>query len=311
MRAPFVPAMAIALVLSGCGSANEPGTEASAPTASAESAKDAAAGEALTVDNSTSPPAGEQAQAPRAPQIAYTYEYGFRLPGRAITTLQQRHADLCASKGPAVCRVLSMSQSGAEGDYASGQLALEIAAAKASAFGKELAEAADRADGEQVSSSLAGEDLSKNIVDTEARLRARILLRDRLMEILRSRQGSVAELVEAERGVAQVNEEIDQAQSWLAEMKGRVAFSHVTVNYASASPSAGGFLDPIRSAFGSLGSVLGMVIAGLIVLVTGLIPIAILVLAVIWGVRRVRSWKRGTAPAEHEPGPAAGERPDQ
>lgn len=307
MRAPFVPALAIALVLSGCSSAEERSSEASAPaTASAEQAKDTAAGEALIVDDSTPPPAGEQA--PRTPQIAYTYEYGFRLPGRAIATLQQRHADLCESKGPTVCRVLSMSQSGAEGDYASGQLALEIAAAKASAFGKELAEAADRADGEQVSSSLAGEDLSKNIVDTEARLRARILLRDRLMEILRSRQGSVAELVEAERGVAQVNEEIDQAQSWLAEMKGRVAFSHMTVNYASASPSAGGFLDPIRSAVGSLGSVLGMVIAGLIVLVTALIPIAILVLAAVWTVRRMRAWMRQRTDAGRESAP---DLPDQ
>ncbi|MFM6829184.1 MAG: DUF4349 domain-containing protein, partial [Novosphingobium sp.] len=39
------------------------------------------------------------------------------------------------------------------------------------------------AGGKEVASSISGEDLSKAIVDTEARLRARTLLRDRLMEV--------------------------------------------------------------------------------------------------------------------------------
>ncbi len=207
------------------------------------------------------------------PQIAYLYSYGYRVPGANIPALQQRHADMCESKGPQICRIIAMDQSdGGDGEYAHGTLQLAVASAEARAFGKQLATIAEGADGEQISSAISGEDLSKSIVDTEARLRARTVLRDRLMEVLATRRGTVAELVEAERGVAQVNEEIDQARSWLSEMKSRVAFSRLDIAYQSAQPSAsassspGGFMAPVRGAISALGPMFGVVAAVLILL---------------------------------------------
>ena len=227
------------------------------------------------------------------PQIAYIYEYGFRVAAGDMPALQERHVALCEAMGPQQCRVLEMRSSGDEGDYAYGSLNLAVAADKARDFGAQLAAATGEAGGEQVSSAITGEDLSKQIVDTEARLRARTALRDRLMEVLETRRGTVAELVEAERGVAQVNEEIDQARSWLAEMRGRVDFSRVNVQYESGAPSGGGFVEPIRRAFGSVGSVLGNVIAALIVLATVAIPIGL----VVWlGVLGWRRWRPKTKP---------------
>ena len=220
------------------------------------------------------------------PKIAYSYTYGFRISGREIPALQRLHADHCEKLGPKQCRVISLCQDGAEGDYAHGSLNLEVAAPRARAFGGELAGIADKSGAEAVSSSIAGEDLSKQIVDTEARLRARIVLRDRLMEVLTSRKGSVAELVEAERGVAQVNEEIDQARSWLAEMNGRVDFSKVEISYNAQNPSGGGFLSPIRAVLGNLGVILGSVIAAIIALGAVLVPLGM----VFWGLRRL--WRR-------------------
>ena len=229
------------------------------------------------------------------PQIAYIYEYGFRLEANTMAPLQERHVALCESMGPQQCRVLELRSSGGEGDYASGTLNLAVAADKARAFGSRLAATAGEAGGEQVSSAITGEDLSKQIVDTEARLRARTALRDRLMEVLETRRGTVAELVEAERGVAQVNEEIDQARSWLAEMRGRVDFSRVNVQYQSGVPSGGGFAEPIRRAFGSVASVLGNVIAALIVLATVAIPIGLAVWIGLLGWRRWRPKKKTDA----------------
>jgi hypothetical protein len=220
------------------------------------------------------------------PQIAYVFTYGFRVPGPKIPALQQRHADLCESKGPQVCRIIAMDQSGRQGDYSSGTLQLAVASSEARAFGKQLATLAEGADGEQVSAAISGEDLSKRIVDTEARLRARTLLRDRLMEVLATRRGTVTELVEAERGVAQVNEEIDQARSWLSEMKGRVAYSRLDITYESGAPVQGGFLEPSHKAVGSLGAIFGNLLALLIVLGSLALP----VLAGWLGTRAV--WRR-------------------
>ena len=223
-----------------------------------------------------------------APKIAYVYSYGFRVARDEIAPLQERHADMCIKLGPLTCQVHSLQQNGAEDDYGYGELQLSVAADKAREFGRELVAATEKAGGDQVSSTIEGEDLSKQIVDTEARLRSREVLRDRLMEVLRTRKGSVQELVEAERGVAQVNEEIDQARSWLQEMRGRVAYSRITVTYQSQGAGPGGFVEPIRRAVSSIGPVAGNVIGGLILLLTIFLPLGLIG----YGLWRLFRWLR-------------------
>lgn len=229
------------------------------------------------------------------PKIAYVYNYGFSLPGENIAKLQQEHADLCEQQGPYTCRILAMDHYGDEGEYARGTLQLAVAANKARTFGAQLTPEAEMLDGEQASHSIEGEDLSKQIVDTEARLRARTVLRDRLLEVLRTRKGSVAELVEAERSVAQVNQEIDQARSWVEEMKTRVAYTRMNITYETGTAPTGDFLSPIQGALGSLGSILGWVIATLIVLGAAALPI----LGVVFGGRALsRRFRTDAAAAE-------------
>lgn len=232
------------------------------------------------------------------PRIAYTYSYGYRVPADGMAALEQAHADLCEKQGPQVCRILDMDRSGGEGDYATGSLTLAVAAPRARAFGAELAKLAGEKGGQQVDSAIKGEDLSKQIIDTEARVRARSLLRDRLMEVLASRKGSVSELVDAERAVAQVNEEIDAAQSNLADMKGRVDYSRMDISYRSGAPSGGGFLMPVRGALGNVSTMLGYTVAMLITLATVLVPIGLLVWIALFA-RRL--WLRRETPAEDQP----------
>ncbi len=228
-------------------------------------------------------------QAVNRPKIAYRFGYGFKLPEGAVKPLQDRHADMCETRGPNVCRIISMQQSDDSSVDQSGSLHLAVAAPLARAFGKDLTRTAEGADGKLVSSSIDGEDLSKQIVDTEARLRTRIVLRDRLMDVLRNRRGTVAELVEAERGVAAVNEEIDQARSWLSEMNGRVDFSQMHITYTSGVSipvaQSDGFLAPVTSAFASAGGTIGAILGALIRLLTILLPLLLL------GWLGVRTWR--------------------
>ncbi|MCB2079310.1 MAG: DUF4349 domain-containing protein [Novosphingobium sp.] len=286
-----------ALAIAGCGSASDEATRAEhVTTVNVEAASADMVAEAPPPPAVPPAPGGGAQPGPQAtsipvsiPRIAYVYEYGYRLDADRIPEVQRKHADLCEKQGPQVCRILDMRQSGSEGDYASGSLAMAVAAPRARSFGEELSNVAGDAGGKEVSSAISGEDLSKQIVDTEARLRARTALRDRLMEVLQSRKGTVAELVEAERGVAQVNEEIDQARSWLAEMQGRVEFSRVNVSYSSGSPSSGGFMEPIRGAVGNLGTILGTVFAFLIVALAVLVPLGL----VGWGILALFRLVRG------------------
>jgi len=235
-------------------------------------------------------------------QIAYSYDYGFRLPASEIPKAQQQHIILCNQMPANGCRVLNMSNSGGEGDYANGRLHLEVTAPKARVFGEQLAEAVDQSGGSQIAASISGEDLSKKIVDTEARLRSRVLLSQRLTELLRTRKGTVAELVEAERAVTDVNEEIDQARSWLKEMRGRVSYSTVMINYQSGAPGSGGFTRPIREAFGGVASTLGYSVGAAITFIAVLLPWILLLALAIYLRRRFKSadrsfWGRKLEPA--------------
>lgn len=250
------------------------------PTGLSEFAEAEGIAELETPNSPNSPP-----NTSAGPKIAYRFGYGFRIPADALKPLQDRHADLCESRGPNVCRIISMEQADNESGVTAGTLHLAVASPLARSFGKDLTRTAESAEGELISSSIDGEDLSKQMVDTEARLRARIVLRDRLMDVLKNRRGTVAELVEAERGVARVNEEIDQARSWLAEMRGRVDFSQIHIDYASGVIQRGGFAEPVGEAFASAGETLGGMLAGLIRLLTVLLPLILLCWLLVLGWR--------------------------
>jgi hypothetical protein len=280
----------MAVALAACSEASD-NQGAGAPAGSAAEANlaDAASDTAPTGELAS---LGDRATIPVSlPKMAYVFAYGFRLPGKDIAALEQTHADMCEAMGPYGCQIVSLSTTGKEDEEITGKLELAVVSDKARAFGGKLAESAKSAGGEQLSATIEGEDLSKQMVDTDARLKTRIALRDRLLEVLKTRKGTVAELVEAERGVAQVNEEIDQARSWLQEMKGRVSFSRVVVNYESTSPAVGSFLAPVRGALGSLGSILGGLVAILIMLAAIGGPLAL----AFWLFRRAR---RRWAPVE-------------
>lgn len=252
------------------------------------------------------PSDGEQEPGPNAPQIAYSYDYGFRVDANDLPVLQQRHVELCASMEEN-CRILNQSSRNDE-DLAFGNLSLKVAAAYADTFNDQLASSTDGVDAQQVSYSVRGDDLTDNIIDTEARLEGRRVLRDRLMDVLRNRQGSVADLVEAERGVAQVNEEIDSAASRLANLRGRVAFSSVDIRYNPDLGNSGiGMVRPIQEAFSAIGTTLGVTIAALIYILTALVPITITFLGLRWLWRKsgLRLWRRKKAAAQAAEEPAA------
>lgn len=207
------------------------------------------------------------------PQLAYEYDYRWRMKAGEIGALQRRHASLCEQQGAGVCQIIGMTKTGAEEGAVQGELQMAVATRQARAFGALLEDEALDSGAEQVSAEIASEELSKQIVDTEARVRARAELRDRLMEVLRNRKGKVEELIEAERSVAAVNEEIDQARSWLKEMEGRVAYSRVTVHYETGSAATRSFLGPVEGALASLGAIFGWIAALLILAGSVALPV--------------------------------------
>lgn len=232
--------------------------------------------------------------------IAYSYGFGFQIEKEKIADLQKAHLQICSNLG-SKCRVLRMSQAGSEGWDGYGELDLQVEASQAQAFGDALSQPAEELGGEQVSSVVDGEDLSETIIDNEARLTSRIVLRDKLTDILRSSSGSVDELVKAEQAVAEVNQEIDATRSKLKELRNRLRYSAVSIQYnTSYEDNQIGFVQPVWTAVSSIGSTLGMTVAVLVYLITALVPITLLILALRWILHRfglrLRFWKKHPTP---------------
>lgn len=290
MRKPLIMLATTTLALTAC---SEAGSDPSGAPA-AEMAATETADAAPAADGNAALPALDAIPV-SLPQLAYAYDYRWQLPAAEIGALQRRHAALCEQQGPASCQILGMTKTGeAEGEV-SGELRMAVATRQARAFGALLEDEAEDAGAEQIAAEIASEELSKQLVDTEARLRARTELRDRLQEVLRTRKGSVEQLVEAERAVAAVNEEIDQAKSWLKEMEGRVAYSRVTVRYESGTMMSRDFLGPVTGALGSLGSIFGYLAAILIVLGAVALPVG----GAVWAARTLA--RRGKVAAAEAP----------
>jgi hypothetical protein len=283
--------VAAALALAGCGSAEQAQTLVTADSRTYEV-------------EGPPPPASQQASgAPDAeplkvaiPQIAYIYHYAFVVADGAVARVQQSHLALCDRLGPRRCQVLELRRATGEDSAATASLKLRVASSVARPFGDALAKSVAGAGGRTVDQSIAAEDVSKQIVDAEARIRQRALLVQRLTEILRTREGKVAELVEAERSVAAAQEEMDAARGWLAQLRGRVAMSTVEINYSSVISARGDrFVTRLgEGAQRSLATFVDSV--GMIVnLAVFLLPWAAVLALVIWGWRRLRRRRHAEA----------------
>ncbi|MCB2083073.1 MAG: DUF4349 domain-containing protein [Sphingomonadaceae bacterium] len=251
--------------------------------------------------NSVSKPAAEPTAAngenlsPAQSSIAYAYSFGFQIEQENIPDLQKAHVSLCTKLGTK-CRVLRMSQAGSDGWDGYGELELQVEASQAQNFGDALSEPAEELGGEQISFVVDGEDLSETIIDAEARLASRLVLRDKLTGILRKSTGSVDELVKAEQAVAEVTQEIDATRSKLQELRNRIRYSAVSIQYnTSYGDQQIGFVQPVWYALKSIGSTLGMTVAAIVYLLTIMIPVVLLILVIRWVMHRfgwrMRFWK--------------------
>lgn len=256
----------------------------------------------------------ERTPIPAAPasapnQIAYSYGYGFRIGADDIAALQDRHIALCEKMAPS-CRIIRTSQSKSDSYDSYGEVRMEVAADKAGSLRDALVAPAEELGGALVSSVREGEDLSEQIIDTEARLKSRLVLRDKLTDILRNTRGSVAELVQAEAEIAKVNEDIDATRARLESYRGRIRFSDVKIEYEPAfGETQMGFVRPVSEALGAVGTTLGMSLAAIIYALTALVPVVALIAALRWVLHRfgyrIRFWKRDLRKAKPAPEPAA------
>lgn len=303
MRGLASVSIAALLLVAGCskpagGSASEhPGADVAVQAAPAALTPAAKAGEK------------PQAEPPRAgsaaPMLAYAYDYAIEAPTPAVSPLLHRHEAACRAAGPDLCQVVGALNEAVGRDRATGKLQLRAEPRWLEGFRGHLDSDAGAAGGKVIHSATTTEDLTRQIIDTDAAIRARFLLRQRLEQLLATRPGKLSELIELEQELARVQGEIDAAQSEIAVMRTRVAMSAITLQYDSRPPlAAPGALRPLQAAVRAF---FGHVAEGLAVVLTlfsYLLPFVLVGAIAWWLIRRLRRrWPARARPAVQTPAP--------
>ncbi len=288
--------VAIGLIaLSGCGNAKEAGVselmqdkaimvekERSAvdakPAPSMQAAdaamaevKSDAGGEAAT--NATqSPPTIN------LPMLAYSYSMNVRLPLNKVVPQMRADLDKCVKAGASLCQLVNSESSETDGS-ANASLSIRAEPKWLETFKSGVDKDAKSSGGRVMGSSVSSEDLTLEITDTEARLRALTALRARLEKIIAERPGKLADLLEAEKELARVQGEIDSFNSQLNVAKARVQMSILRIEYSAVSSAVNnGIFEPILSAISGFFATMLSVFAFMINALAVILPIAIILI---------------------------------
>ena len=189
------------------------------------------------------------------PRLSYTYAYAISGSSAAIAGLERKHEAACLAAGPTQCVVLSSRTLTRSGEPQSGSLELRAARDWVTWFRSGLAAEVKLA-GARIETSLnRAEDLTHRIVDGDAQLASKIILRDRLKAMLGAQNAKLSDLANIEQKLAQVQGGIDEATADLTVARERVATATLKLTYAEQAGllSGGGFRE-LQQAASNVGS---------------------------------------------------------
>jgi uncharacterized protein DUF4349 len=274
---------AIPLIASGC---NKPSGDGGPPRETRTTAGDAAAETAAP--EAAASRKGEAAKPASMPSLAYAYSYMLELPGREVRALMDRHEQACIEAGPNACQVMAANAQEDDG-MVTGSLKMRAQPAWLNRFRAGIGRDAEAVGGRLETSGTGTDDLSRDIVDSEAAIGAKTVLRDRLKGLLGRHDGKLNDLVQAERRLAQVQGEIDTARAELSMMRARVQTASLTIDYRSFEPLVTGrATEPLKQAAHSVTGIVATGFAFILIVGACVLPFAIVALPglLLWRARR-------------------------
>jgi hypothetical protein len=140
--------------------------------------------------------------------------------------------------------------------------------------------------GKLESQQTASEDVGEEYVDVTARVTNARRMEARLQDLLANRTAKLDEVLTLERELARVREEIERYDGRLRYLRTRAAISTLTVRLHEPSPVLARGQSPILDAFREALSTFIAFVAGLIAALGWLLPLALLVAAAVWLLRR-------------------------
>lgn len=281
MKPAHVLIFILAILLSGCGQNTDisPQKDTSrfgmmAGDAALEMAPSAAmqkGGSGGAQQNGASPPP-QSANPLNETYLAYRYGYSFQLPTENLTPIMRAHRERCVSAGPELCQLLSSNSSGHD-DFKNGSLHLRAEPSWLEDYRAYLGESIESEKGKIINSSVSAEDLTRSILDTQARLKHQNLLRERLEGHLSTRNAELKDLLSLERELARVQGQIESADAMLKTYKTRISMSELHLSYTSRAKAVStSAIEPITQALSRFVRTISESIAAVIYFIAAILP---------------------------------------
>jgi len=229
-----------------------------------------------------------------APQtfLAYRYGYGLIMPAASVKSTSEKHIQICREAGPKLCQITGSNTNTNYQDRMSANVSLRAEPDWLVGFVKGLKSDVADVDGRIQSETTSVEDLTRVILDTDARLKAQRTLRTRLENLLETQNAELTDLLALERELARVQGEIESATANLKALRARIYMSVVNISYSSERVAVSrSSLSPIGYALKEFVSTLSQGIAGVIYFFAYMLPWTIfIILPGFFGVRWL--WRR-------------------
>lgn len=275
MRKGVWLALAGVTVLAGCQDVDR--SERSVAT---EAAADAAAPASSGTEST--------AITPPLAQMAYVYRYALSLPGDRGAEVMSRHELACVSAGPALCQVLS-AQADWTGRTPAGHLELRGERGWIDRFRSNLALDTQGAGGRLESANTEGEDVTRGLKVSTRGAETAESLSQRIRALEARRGGTMAQRLEVENQLAELQRQRDAFEIEAGELTRRVETARLSLTYRPGGVLAADHpMRPVAQALnGALGLSMG-ILALLITVGSVMLPIAAIAGAVWWALRRRR-----------------------
>jgi hypothetical protein len=170
---------------------------------------------------------------PAGVYLAYRYGYGLVMPAKSVKATTNKHIQICREAGPKLCQVTGSNTQNFSEENISANLSLRAEPDWLVGFVSGMKADVAEVDGRIANENTSVEDLTRAILDTDARLKAKRVLRTRLEKLLETRNAELPDLLALERELARVQAEIESATANLKALRARVSMSVVNINYTS------------------------------------------------------------------------------
>ena len=211
--------------------------------------------------------------------LAYRYGYGLVMPSKSVKATSDKHMQICRDAGARKCQITGSNTNNYSETDIRATLSLRAEPEWLQTFITGMKADVAEVDGRVESENTSVEDLTRAILDTDARLKAQTTLRTRLENLLETRDAKLPDLLALERELARVQAEIESATANLKALRARVSMSVVNLSYTSERVAVSrSSVSPIGSALKEFVGIVSEGVAGVILFFAFMLPWVIFVI---------------------------------